>query len=34
VSYADVWDAAEALHQVLAEREWQRTEFQTREAVT
>ena len=34
VSYADVWDAGEALHQVLAEREWQRTEFQTREAVT
>ncbi len=34
VSYADVWDAAEALRQVLAEREWQRTEFQTREAVT
>jgi len=34
VSYEDVWDAAEALHQVLAEREWQRTEFQTREAVT
>ena len=34
VSYVDVWDAAEALHQVLAEREWQRTEFQTREAVT
>ena len=34
VSYADVWDAAEALYQVLAEREWQRTEFQSREAVT
>jgi kynureninase len=34
VSYADVWEAAEALRQVLAEREWQRTEFQTREAVT
>ena len=34
VSYADVWDAVQALHQVLAEREWQRSEFQTREAVT
>ncbi|MEO8185825.1 MAG: kynureninase [Burkholderiaceae bacterium] len=34
VGYADVWDAVQALHQVLAEHEWQRTEFQTREAVT
>jgi kynureninase len=34
VSYADIWDAVQALHQVLAEREWQRSEFQTREAVT
>ena len=34
VGYADVWDAVQALHHVLAEREWQRTEFQTREAVT
>ncbi len=34
VGYADVWDAVQALDQVLAEREWQRAEFQTREAVT
>ena len=34
VSYADVWDAVEALHQVLVQREWQRSEFQSREAVT
>ncbi len=34
VGYADVWDAVQALYQVLVEREWQRTEFQTREAVT
>jgi kynureninase len=34
VGYADVWDAVQALHQVLSGREWQRTEFQTREAVT
>ena len=25
VGYADVWDAVQALHQVLAEREWQRS---------
>ena len=34
VGYADVWDAALALHQVLDKHEWQRTEFQAREAVT
>ena len=34
VSYTDVWDAVQALHQVLAACEWQRAEFQTREAVT
>lgn len=34
VGHADVWDAAQALHQVLAKHEWQRAEFQTREAVT
>ena len=34
VSYADVWDAVQALHCVLADCEWQRTEFQQREAVT
>jgi len=34
VGYADVWDAVLALHQVLAGHEWQRAEFQTREAVT
>ena len=34
VGYADVWDAVRALHQVLAEREWQHDDFQTREAVT
>jgi kynureninase len=34
VGYADVWDAVQALHQVLAEHEWQRAEFHTREAVT
>jgi len=34
VSYANAWDAVQALHQVLADREWQRAEFQTRELVT
>ncbi|HVG03877.1 MAG TPA: kynureninase, partial [Burkholderiaceae bacterium] len=34
VGYADVWDAVQALNQVLAKREWQHAEFQTREAVT
>ena len=34
VGYADVWHAVHALQQVLAEREWQRAEFQTKEAVT
>ena len=34
VGYADIWNAVQALQQVLAEREWQRAEFQTREAVT
>ncbi|HVE89946.1 MAG TPA: kynureninase [Burkholderiaceae bacterium] len=34
VGYVDVWDAMQALHHVLAEHEWQRAEFQTREAVT
>lgn len=34
VGYADVWDAVQALHQVLMNSEWQRAEFQTREAVT
>ena len=34
VGYVDVWNAVQALHQVLAEHEWQRAEFQTREAVT
>jgi kynureninase len=34
VGYADVWDAVQALHQVLSADEWQRDEFQTRETVT
>ena len=34
VGYDDVWHAVQALQQVLAEREWQRAEFQTKEAVT
>ena len=34
VGYADVWSAAQALQQVLAKREWQHAEFQTKEAVT
>ena len=34
VGYADVWNAVEALHHVLVGHEWQRAEFQTREAVT
>lgn len=34
VGYADVWDAVQALQQVLASDEWKLAEFQTREAVT
>lgn len=34
VSYADVWDAVQALRQVLASGEWQQTEHQTRASVT
>jgi kynureninase len=34
VRHVDVWDAAAAVAEVLAKREWQRTEFQRREAVT
>jgi kynureninase len=34
VRHADVWDAAEALAEVLASREWQREEFQQQGAVT
>ena len=34
VGYVDVWNAVEALHQVLVGHEWQRAEFQTREIVT
>ena len=34
VGYVDVWNAVEALHQVLVGHEWQRAEFQTRETVT
>jgi kynureninase len=32
--YADAWDAAEHVRQVLASGEWQRPEFNTRHAVT
>jgi kynureninase len=34
VGYADAWDAAEHLHQVLATDEWRRPEFNQRQAVT
>ncbi len=34
VRYADAWDAAHALAAVLAGSEWQRAEFQQRQAVT
>ena len=34
IGYADVWDAVQALNEVLTASEWQRAEFQTREAVT
>lgn len=34
VGYEDVWNAAEHLRQVLAEREWQRPEFNRQHAVT
>lgn len=34
VGYEDVWNAAEHLRQVLAEREWQRPEFNRQSAVT
>ena len=34
VRYVDVWDASEALAQVLASGEWQRAEFQQQRAVT
>ncbi len=34
VGYTDAWDAAQALHQVLANEEWQRDEFRTQAAVT
>jgi kynureninase len=34
VRHVDVWDAAAALAQVLANGEWQRADFQRREAVT
>jgi kynureninase len=34
VRHADAWDAAEALADVLASREWQRAEFQQQGAVT
>jgi kynureninase len=32
--YADAWDAAEHLRQVLATEEWRRPEFNQRQAVT
>ena len=32
--FVDAWDAAEHLHQVLASGEWQRPEFNQRQAVT
>ena len=32
--FADAWDAAEALHQVLAREEWRQPEFNQRQAVT
>lgn len=34
VGYADAWDAAEHLHQVMASEEWRRPEFNQRQAVT
>jgi kynureninase len=34
LSYAQVWDAAEALAQVLASRAWDKPQFQSRAAVT
>jgi kynureninase len=34
VGFSDVWHAADHLHQVLAQREWQRPEFNRKSAVT
>jgi kynureninase len=34
LSYAEVWDAAQALVEVLATRAWDRPEFRARAAVT
>jgi kynureninase len=34
LGYADLWDAVEALRQVMAERAWERPEFRARAAVT
>jgi kynureninase len=34
VSFTDVWDAVEALRDILATRAWDRPEFRQRKAVT
>ena len=34
VSYTDVWNSVQALHQVLERAEWQQSQFQVRAAVT
>ncbi len=34
IGYADVWDAAQCLQEILANSEWQRDEFHTKAAVT
>ena len=34
VSYADVWDAVEHLHEVLEKKLWNRKKFLARKAVT
>ena len=34
VSYADVWDSVQALHEVLEHAEWQQPQFQVRATVT
>jgi len=34
VGYADVWDAVQALQEVLEHQEWQRAEFHARDVVT